>query len=116
MIKAGAAASGTCEVTARHRLKAYQQGELDSLCVLLASLNAIRLVMAHHHPLDRRSCRDLMEIGARYLDEKGGLVKAIRDGIGSRRRKALLRHLLRHVQVDGLEIVAEAASDANVKC
>ena len=87
----------TIEIAARHRLEPYRQGQLDGLCALYASINALRLALAEHTRLTERRCKDLFAEGVNFLHRKDGLHTATTKGMGTKRRLALVRHLAKHV-------------------
>lgn len=81
------------EITARHRLRPYPQGDLDGLCGLYGAVNAIRLALAEHAPLTKARSKALFAEGVDFLHRKKGLDSAMVIGMGTKRRLALARHL-----------------------
>lgn len=102
------------EIAARHRLEPYLQGQLDGLCALYASINALRMALADHAPLTDRRCKDLFAAGINFLHRKDGLHIAATTGMGSKRRLALVRHLAKHVStMTSCQVVVEQADHAS---
>lgn len=70
------------ELSARHRIKALMQGDLDCLCGLYSIVNAIRLACEPHSPLGARQIRRLFNLGLEYLNKKRKLEYALSSGTG----------------------------------
>lgn len=102
-LKAGA----TIEIAARHRIEPMLQGDLDGLCGLYGAINAIRLALADHLPLGPSASRELFAEGVEFLHCKRGLFAATIEGMGTRRRLALVRHLTRQIRAPQIQIAVE---------
>lgn len=81
------------EIGARHQLAPLAQGELDSLCSLYAVINGLRLACHPTAPMTKAQSKKLFLHGIAYLDRKKGLEEAVTEGLYTRRRSALARHL-----------------------
>lgn len=97
------------EIAASRRLEPFRQGSLDGLCGLVSTVNAIRLVLDHRAPLSKSGARDLFAEGVEFLHRKKGLFAATVDGMGTRRRLALARHLARYASTERINILIERA-------
>ena len=79
-------------------LKPYKQGDLDPLCGLYATINAIRLAIYEEKKLTKRHARELMEAGFNYFGgRKGKLLSVCTHGMGKSRRLKLIQHLFEYV-------------------
>ncbi len=88
--------------------KPYEQGDLDNLCGLYASLNAISLVAAPIHPLSRKDAEQVFRAGLGYLERRRGLADTLREGMEYRRQHAITRHMARSAStITGASITVE---------
>jgi len=79
-------------------LKPYKQGNLDPLCGLYSTINAINLAIYEEKKLTKRHARELMEAGFDYFGRrKGKLLSVCTYGMGKSRRLKLIQHLLEYV-------------------
>lgn len=99
--------SAIVEISARHRLTPYAQGDFSTCCALYSTINALRLAVDDVSSLSRSACESLYRLGVAFLARQGGLTEAAIDGIRLRRRLNLARHLARAVNIDGCEVVVE---------
>lgn len=74
-----------------------QQGDLDDLCGLYATINAICIVMAPHRPLSDREIRKLTRAGVRYLKQRQMFAKTYRNGMTAKRQRKLVRALITRI-------------------
>ena len=81
------------EIGTRHRIRPLVQGDLDSLCSVYATINALRLACPPVDPMTTAQSRWLFAQGVEYLHRKRGLEEAVTVGLYSRRRFALARYL-----------------------
>jgi hypothetical protein len=81
----------------------YRQGELDGLCGLYATINALRLASSPAHPMPLRHAHALADIGFAYLNKRKKLQRAVSEGMGSRLRMKLARHLITHANTLSLQ-------------
>ena len=95
------------EIAARHRLEPYRQGQLDGLCALYGSINALRLALASDAPFTEPRCKGLFAAGVNFLHRKGGLHTAVVAGMGTKRRLALVRHLAKLISTTNCQVVVE---------
>jgi hypothetical protein len=83
---------------ARRRPQPYQQGQLDGLCGLYATINAIRLALGERG--DQFSKQDWQELFGALLvgvDETVGAAAVVSSGIATRPLARLLRLAVRHM-------------------
>lgn len=73
------------------QFKPIEQGRLDYLCGLYATINAVRLIK----PATARQSQTMFEMGVRYLDDRGWLSTVLTEGMPIRLFSSLARHLLR---------------------
>ena len=82
-------------------LKPYLQGDLDALCGLYSSINAIRLAIYDEKKLTKRHARDLMEEGLDYLGRrKLRLLSICAYGMGKTRRLKLIQYLFKYILME----------------
>ena len=82
-------------------LKPYLQGDLDALCGLYSSINAIRLAIYDEKKLTKRDARYLMEEGIDYLGRnKLRLLSIFAYGMGKTRRLKLIQHLFKYILLE----------------
>lgn len=81
------------EIGTRHRIEPLVQGDLDALCSVYATINALRLACPPSDPMTTAQSRRLFAQGVEYLHRKCGLEEAVTVGLYSRRRFALARYL-----------------------
>lgn len=75
-----------------------QQGDLDDLCGLYATMNAICIVMAPHRALSDRAVRRLTRAGVRYLDQQQMFRKAFNKGMTVKLHRKLADHLVQEAR------------------
>jgi hypothetical protein len=95
------------EIAARHRLEPLRQSDVDGLCAILSALNAVRLALADHAPINKAKSKELFAAGVDYLHRKDGLRAAVISGVGTKRRLALTRHLAKQVSAINCQVVVE---------
>ena len=82
-------------------LKPYLQGDLDALCGLYSSINAIRLAIYHEKRLTKRHAKELMEEGLDYLGRrKLRLLSVCSYGMGKTRRLKLIQRLFNYILME----------------
>lgn len=97
------------EIGARHRITPLVQGELDTLCSLYAVINGLRLASFPNEPISMSQSRKLFACGVAYLHRLKGLGEALTEGLYTRRRLALARHLASIASSPRLQFVIERA-------
>jgi len=75
-----------------------QQGDLDDLCGLYATINAICIVMAPNRALSDRDVRKLTRAGVRYLDNQQMFRKAFNKGMTGKLHRKLAKHMVQEAQ------------------
>jgi len=95
------------EITARHAIEPYSQGNLDSLCGLYAAINALRLALHDDGGQTKADAKHLFGQAIAYLDRKGALAETLAHGMETRRWHALVRHLAKHAATDSLTVDLE---------
>jgi len=82
-------------------LKPYLQGDLDALCGLYSSINAIRLAIYHEKRLTKRHAKELMEEGLDYLGRRRlRLLSVFAYGMGKTRRLKLIQRLFTYILLE----------------
>ena len=85
----------------------FVQGHLDCICGLYAAVNALALVAAPIRPLQRDEARELIRIGAEYLQRRQELCDALNFGMEVDRQVEVALHMLKQAErVTGLPITA----------
>ena len=98
------------EVTARHSLEPWRQGDLDLLCGAYSTINAIRLVRAGVAPLSVAAGKRLLASAGDFLADRDGLQEALSWGMALKRRYALARHLGRLASGRDFTVTVERAA------
>ncbi|PHS28228.1 MAG: hypothetical protein COA84_01590 [Robiginitomaculum sp.] len=83
-------------IKAANTLKPYRQGQLDSLCGLYATVNALCLAAAQQTPLTTRHENLLADTGFAFLERKKKMHRAVTEGMGDVLRVKLAKHLITH--------------------
>lgn len=75
----------------------WRQGQLDGLCGLYATINALAYVLAPVITVDRRWAARLFKHGLAHIAERVPLSTAVRDGIDPEPWVALVTHLTEYL-------------------
>lgn len=79
-------------------LKPFIQGDLDSLCGIYSSINAIRLAIYNEKKLTKRQARGLMEEALFYLGrQRLRLLSVCAYGMSKSRRNKLIHRLFKYI-------------------
>ncbi len=83
----------------------YRQGDLDSLCGLYATVNALRVALAPTRALKRREAQELFVAGLAYLNRGATLHEFSAAGMSPATLHRLAKHLsVRASQVTGTKV------------
>ena len=79
-------------------LKPYSQGNLDPLCGLYSTINAISLAIYKEKKITKRHATELLDTGFEYFSRRRGkLLSVCTYGMGKSRRLKLIEHLFDYV-------------------
>ena len=96
-------------------IKPYKQGELDPLCGIYASINAIRWLCRHHSPISPQRAHVMFEEAAQHLASKRKLSGVLCNGMGDKTLYALLRHLMAYcADSHGVQLSASIIKQNNM--
>jgi len=71
----------------------FAQGDLDNLCGIYATVNALCLTSAPIRPLSRVEARHLLHSGVTYLSRRGWLSDAFIYGMALQQQRAVTQHM-----------------------